>query len=333
MTNLLIRSRIAAAGRTARSVAQRGGRISAIERPAARRVLRQRDAASAIGPLFVRRRRPGRVDLTFPRTAATPSSIGRAAYRHVAAITTHADLPPFQGGWAGLFGYELAGSLERVPQRTIDEFGIPALGGRIVRRCRGIRSPEACGVVDLAGFSRDRTSAARRERGPRDRLAQISKAIACEFGREIEQSNRDSPSPLSADQTCAAICNRPAERTDEQLLGRRLSPRRAAGHRLHPRRRCIPGESFPTAAASGSIVRRSNSIAGCGNEIRPRSPVTSTAASGRSPALRPSDSCGSKRPGRNAADQRERAAARAYPRPICSPATICGPAKKTGPKT
>ena len=25
------------------------------------------------------------------------------------------DLPPFQGGWAGMFGYELAGSLERVP--------------------------------------------------------------------------------------------------------------------------------------------------------------------------------------------------------------------------
>src|SRR5947207_4478089 len=38
-----------------------------------------------------------------------------------------ADLPPFQGGWAGLFGYELAGSLERVPKAPIDEFGIPGL--------------------------------------------------------------------------------------------------------------------------------------------------------------------------------------------------------------
>ena len=41
--------------------------------------------------------------------------------------TVNADLPPFQGGWAGLFGYELAGSLERVPKASIDEFGIPAL--------------------------------------------------------------------------------------------------------------------------------------------------------------------------------------------------------------
>jgi para-aminobenzoate synthetase component I len=38
-----------------------------------------------------------------------------------------ADLPPFQGGWAGLFGYELAGSLERVPKAPVDEFEIPAL--------------------------------------------------------------------------------------------------------------------------------------------------------------------------------------------------------------
>jgi para-aminobenzoate synthetase component 1 len=37
------------------------------------------------------------------------------------------NLPPFQGGWAGLFGYELACSLEAVPAAAIDEFKIPAL--------------------------------------------------------------------------------------------------------------------------------------------------------------------------------------------------------------
>jgi para-aminobenzoate synthetase component 1 len=36
-------------------------------------------------------------------------------------------LPPFQGGWAGLFGYELSASLEKVPRAAIDEFGVPAL--------------------------------------------------------------------------------------------------------------------------------------------------------------------------------------------------------------
>jgi para-aminobenzoate synthetase component 1 len=36
-------------------------------------------------------------------------------------------LPPFQGGWAGMFGYELARSLEAVPAAAVDEFQIPAL--------------------------------------------------------------------------------------------------------------------------------------------------------------------------------------------------------------
>ncbi len=37
------------------------------------------------------------------------------------------DLPPFQGGIAGLFSYDLASSLERVPVARFDEFQAPAL--------------------------------------------------------------------------------------------------------------------------------------------------------------------------------------------------------------
>jgi para-aminobenzoate synthetase component 1 len=38
-----------------------------------------------------------------------------------------AGLPPFQGGWAGMFGYELARSLEGVPPAKFDEFQLPVL--------------------------------------------------------------------------------------------------------------------------------------------------------------------------------------------------------------
>jgi para-aminobenzoate synthetase component 1 len=38
-----------------------------------------------------------------------------------------ADLPPFQGGLAGMFGYELAPHFERVPTAAIDEFQLPPL--------------------------------------------------------------------------------------------------------------------------------------------------------------------------------------------------------------
>jgi para-aminobenzoate synthetase component I len=37
------------------------------------------------------------------------------------------DLPPFQGGAAGLFGYDLHRSLERISPPRFDEFGVPAL--------------------------------------------------------------------------------------------------------------------------------------------------------------------------------------------------------------
>lgn len=45
----------------------------------------------------------------------------------VMQVVTSAELPPFQGGAAGLFGYELCRSLERVPQSQYDEFQTPAL--------------------------------------------------------------------------------------------------------------------------------------------------------------------------------------------------------------
>ncbi len=41
--------------------------------------------------------------------------------------THRPDLPPFQGGAAGLLSYDLARSLERVPPAQTDEFGLPSL--------------------------------------------------------------------------------------------------------------------------------------------------------------------------------------------------------------
>jgi para-aminobenzoate synthetase component I len=55
-------------------------------------------------------------------------ALGRLAGRVAELPTpTPTDLPPFQGGWAGMFGYELARSLEAVPPAAIDEFQLPAM--------------------------------------------------------------------------------------------------------------------------------------------------------------------------------------------------------------
>ncbi len=57
-----------------------------------------------------------------------PDSIAELAAR-LAALTVVAvpDLPPFQGGAAGLFSYDLARQLERLPAPRHDEFGLPAM--------------------------------------------------------------------------------------------------------------------------------------------------------------------------------------------------------------
>jgi para-aminobenzoate synthetase component 1 len=63
----------------------------------------------------------------------TVAADGSDAFGHLASrsallpATSRPNLPPFQGGWAGLFGYELARSVERVPRAAFDEFAIPAL--------------------------------------------------------------------------------------------------------------------------------------------------------------------------------------------------------------
>lgn len=43
------------------------------------------------------------------------------------SATTLPELPPFQGGAAGLFGYELCHSLEQLPRPNYDEFKVPAI--------------------------------------------------------------------------------------------------------------------------------------------------------------------------------------------------------------
>ena len=63
------------------------------------------------------------------QVAANGSDAIGQLQRRMGAFCTQriAGLPPFQGGAAGLFGYELARSLERLPTPRWDEFNVPAL--------------------------------------------------------------------------------------------------------------------------------------------------------------------------------------------------------------
>jgi len=64
----------------------------------------------------------------FERPADGADALAELQQRLAACSSPTIDeLPPFQGGAAGLFGYDLAHAFERVPRPRIDEFKIPAL--------------------------------------------------------------------------------------------------------------------------------------------------------------------------------------------------------------
>lgn len=64
----------------------------------------------------------------FEVSAGEDDAFGALAQR-LAGLTaeTVPELPPFQGGAAGVFGYDLNRGLERLPRPRFDEFGVPAL--------------------------------------------------------------------------------------------------------------------------------------------------------------------------------------------------------------
>jgi para-aminobenzoate synthetase component 1 len=110
------------------------------------------------------------------------------------------DVPPFQGGFAGLIGYELNRSLEDVPVATFDEFQLPAL---------------AVGLYDVVvAFDHSRSEAwlvsqglpetepnARRERATariaqfREQLSTTPKHVASHFASSAGPLSKDRLAP------------------------------------------------------------------------------------------------------------------------------------------
>ncbi len=89
--------------------------------------------------------------------------------------TLRPELPPFQGGWAGLFGYELAGALERVPRPAIDEFCVPALAVGLYDVVVAFDHREDTAWLISQGWP-ETDPTARRERAA-DRLARFCRLI------------------------------------------------------------------------------------------------------------------------------------------------------------
>ena len=80
----------------------------------------------ALEPFQVLTAKGGEVTLNGRALATDPfATLARELARY--PLAGRADLPPFQGGIAGYFGYELARHLERVPAALLDDMGFPDL--------------------------------------------------------------------------------------------------------------------------------------------------------------------------------------------------------------
>jgi para-aminobenzoate synthetase component I len=115
------------------------------------------------------------------------------------AIQTAPELPPFQGGAAGLFSYDLNRSLERVSPPEFDEFGVPALAVGLYDVVLAFDHQSDRAWLISQGLP-ESNPAARRHRA-QQRLTQFLAVL----GQRCQPRDADSPVRRIADQALAPV--------------------------------------------------------------------------------------------------------------------------------
>jgi para-aminobenzoate synthetase component 1 len=109
------------------------------------------------------------------------------------------DLPPFQGGLAGMFGYELGGSFERVPKASIADFLLPTVAVGWYDVVFAFDHVEESAWIISQGWP-EVEPAARRERAAK-RLAEFRDRLGARAGAGVGRREHRSPlAPISVDE-------------------------------------------------------------------------------------------------------------------------------------
>ena len=173
-------------------------------------------------------------------------------------------LPPFQGGAAGLVGYDLGRSLERLPAPAIDEFAVPALAVGLYDVVVAIDHATDRAWIISQGFPRP-------TRRPPAAAARPSGSSS--FATGWPGRCRSCRAVTRATTVCAlerlapqfAVGDSPGLTSNFSPRG--LPGRHPPGNRVHPRRRRLPGEHRTAAAVSGPRRRGRVCTCGCGTAI------------------------------------------------------------------
>src|SRR5207248_8208762 len=101
---------------------------------------------------------------------------------------TIAGLPPFQGGAAGLFGYDLCHHVERLPRPRFDEFEVPDLVVGLYDWVIAFdHAAERCWLIST-GFPE--TEPRRRRRRAEQRLAELQRRLRSPIPRRKSPSSQ-----------------------------------------------------------------------------------------------------------------------------------------------
>ncbi len=234
----------------------RGG-VFAFGAPATRAVSRQRAARAGAGALFVS---GGRSVRFYDRAGG----IALRSHGHAARSTCDllaerlarvprrdgAGLPPFQGGAAGLWSYDLNRSLEWIaPPRLTNSLCRPWPSG-----CTTSCWPSITHRAKPGSSRRDFPNASRRrgDDGPNARR----KEFAVVAGRAASGRCRPVTEPMRRARCrptgAPPLCDDGPARIAQQFFGRRLCSHGRAGDRIHPRRRRLSSKPFAAAVVAGS---------------------------------------------------------------------------------
>ena len=251
---------------------------------------------------------------------------------------TIADLPPFQGGAAGLLSYDLARQLESLPRPRFDEFGVPALAIGLYDVVVAFDHKLNRAWIISQGFPELEPRLA-----PSPRYGSVGTISPPVTGSPVPADRHPmqtkSERRLIARRTCrrsvaiAQFWNQPERRTAQQLFPSGISGDDSARHRIHSRRRYFSSQSRPAAVVSG------------GRRFGRSLPAAPAAESGHVRRLfrsgRLSDSqrfagtvpASRRAASRSSTDQGHAPHGPPGRRPICSPAMNSGKAKRTTRKT
>ena len=106
------------------------------------------------------------------------------------------DLPPFQGGAAGLFGYDLGRQLERLPRPKVDEFQLPAVALGFYDVVVAFDHGQDRAWIISQGLPE--TEPSRRRRRAQQRLTEMRRWLARPAGTVRQFERRAVAEPLAA---------------------------------------------------------------------------------------------------------------------------------------